>query len=187
MQARKEMEEDLEQWIEEKTHTERITPADIPFTRFLVDWLEMMESSVEVTTYASYSFCIKSKIVPYFDKRYPEMRLWEVTPKHIQDYYNTYKMKENGMSANTVIHRHANIRRAFQYAFKKCLLDNNPADRIERPKKKKFAGSFYNKKELERLFEAVRDDPIELGVILATFHGLRNSEAISLKWDAIDF
>lgn len=33
----------------------------------------------------------------------------------------------------------------------------------------------------------VRGDPIELGVILAAFYGLRRSEAVGLKWDAIDF
>ena len=86
-----------------------------------------------------------------------------------------------------MIHRHANIRKALQYAFKTGLLDNNPADRIERPKKERFVGGFYNEKELERLFEVVRGDPIELGVILAAFYGLRRSEAIGLKWDAIDF
>ena len=40
---------------------------------------------------------------------------------------------------------------------------------------------------MEQLFEVVRDDPIELGVILAAFYGLRRSEAVGLKWDAIDF
>lgn len=186
MEARKEMEAELERRMDEKLHPERIAPADISFTRFMVDWLEMMESSVEVTTYAAYSFCIKNKIVPYFDERHPGLRLSEITPKHIQDYY-TYEMKENGVSANTVIHRHANIRKALQYAFKTGLLDNNPADRIERPKKEKFVGGFYNERELEQLFEVVKGDPIELGVILAAFYGLRRSEAVGLKWDAIDF
>lgn len=45
----------------------------------------------------------------------------------------------------------------------------------------------YNEKELERLFQVVKGDPIELGVILAAFYGLRRSEAVGLKWNAIDF
>ena len=63
----------------------------------------------------------------------------------------------------------------------------NPADRIERPKKEKFVGSVYEEDELNRLFEIVKGDPIELGVILGAFYGLRRSEAVGLKWDAIDF
>ena len=116
----------------------------------------------------------------------PGLALCELTPKHIQDYY-TYELTVRGVSANSVIHRHANIRKALQHAFKLGLIDSNPADRIERPKKEKFVGSFYEEDELKHLFEVVRGDPIELGVILGAFYGLRRSEAVGLKWDAIDF
>ena len=159
---------------------------EILFTKFMLDWLEMMKNSVEVTTYASYAQAIKSKINPYFDARFPALTLSQVTPKHIQDYY-TWEMTENDVSANTVIHRHANIRKALQYAFKTGLIDINPADRIERPKKVKYVGSTYNDQELEQLFAVTKGDLIELPVMLAAFYGLRRSEVIGLRWDAIDF
>ena len=90
----------------------------------------------------------------------------------IQDYY-TYEMRVNKLSANTVIHRHANIRKALQYAMKIGLIDSNPADLVERPKKGKYVGGYYNESELEQLFEAVKGDPLELAVIVAAFYGLR--------------
>ena len=158
----------------------------ILFTAFLLGWLEMTKKNVEETTYGAYSMGIKSKIIPYFEEHHPGLALQDVTPKHIQDYY-TYELTVRGVSANTVIHRHANIRKALQHAFKLGLIDSNPADRIERPKKEKFVGSFYEEDELNHLFEVVRGDPIELGVILGAFYGLRRSEAVGLKWDAIDF
>ena len=159
---------------------------EILFTKFMLDWLEMMKNSVEVTTYASYAQAIKSKINPYFDARFPTLTLSQITPKHIQDYY-TWEMTENDVSANTVIHRHANIRKALQYAFKTGLIDINPADRIERPKKVKYVGSTYNDQELEQLFAVTKGDLIELPVMLAAFYGLLRSEVLGLKWDAIDF
>lgn len=159
---------------------------EILFTKFMLDWLEMMKNSVEVTTYSSYAQAIKSKINPYFDARFPALTLSQITPKHIQDYY-TWEMTENNVSANTVIHRHANIRKALQYAFKTGLIDINPADRIERPKKVKYVGSTYNDQELEQLFAITKGDLIELPVMLAAFYGLRRSEVLGLKWDAIDF
>lgn len=186
LEARQQKEAELKKRIAEKEQGYYENAADVPFTDFLLDWLEMMRNSIEVTTYAAYAMCIKRRIVPYFEEHHPDLRLREVMPKHLQDYY-TYDMKNNGVSANTVIHRHANIRKALQYAFKIGLLDSNPADRIERPKKEKFIGSIYNEKELERLFQVVKGDPIELGVILAAFYGLRRSEAVGLKWNAIDF
>lgn len=86
-----------------------------------------------------------------------------------------------------VIHRHANIRKCLQYAFQIGLIKSNPADRVERPRKDKYLATIYNQQELEILFKTVKGDPIELGVILAAFYGLRRSEVVGLKWDAIDF
>ena len=45
----------------------------------------------------------------------------------------------------------------------------------------------YGKLDGENAFIFAERDPIELGVILAAFYGLRRSEVVGLKWDAIDF
>lgn len=157
---------------------------NILFTDFMLEWLEMMKTSIEVTTYANYSMVIKSRIIPYFKEM--ELTLSELTPKHIQDYY-LYGLNEEKVSANTVIHRHANIRKALQYALKLGLIDFNPADRVERPKKSQYEASTYNEQELEALFAIVKGQRIELAVILGAFYGLRRSEVVGIKWDAIDF
>lgn len=157
---------------------------DILFSDFLIDWLEMMRNSVELTTYASYSMMIKTRIAPYFKER--KINLNELTPKYIQDYYQ-YCLNIEKVGANTVIHRHANIRKALQYALKTDVIDYNPADRVERPRKGKYTASIYSNKELESLFSIVKGKKIELAVIQGAFYGLRRSEIVGLKWDAIDF
>ena len=163
---------------------EKAKPDELLFTDFILEWLEMMKNSVETTTYASYCMVIKRKIVPYFeDKR---ILLKDLTPKDIQDYYQ-YSLNTEKVTANTVIHRHANIRKSLQYAVKIGLINYNPADRVERPRKQKYIASFYNEQELETLFSAVKGKPIELAVILGAFYGLRRSEAVGLRWDAIDY
>lgn len=184
--ARIEKEAELAKLLEEKKSRCEGTPSEVPFTLFLLDWLDMMQSSVEEVTHASYSMTIKSKVVPYFNLKHPGLKLCDVKPKHIQDYY-TYEMKYNGLSPNTVIHRHANIRKALQYAYKTGLISSNPADCVQRPRKEKYQAGYYTEKELEHLFKVVKGDPIEFGVIVAAFYGLRRSEVIGLKWDAIDF
>lgn len=157
---------------------------DILFSDFLLGWLEMMRNSVELTTYASYAMMIKNRIAPYYKAK--KVKLKELTPKDIQDYYQ-YGLNVEKVSPNTVIHRHANIRKALQYAFKTGLIDFNPADRVERPRKGKFTAATYNDKELETLFAVAKGKKIELAVILGAFYGLRRSEVVGLKWDAIDF
>ena len=156
------------------------------FTDFLRDWLKLMKIQVKITTYSAYEKTILHKVIPYFDNHLPKIRLDAVSAKHIQDYYN-YELEVNHVSANTVKHRHANIHKAFAYAYKTDLIQSNPADKVELPKIEKYSGQFYNQKQIENLIRVVKGDPIEFGVITASFYGLRRSEVLGLKWDAIDF
>ena len=56
----------------------------ILFTDFMLEWLEMMKSCVEETTFASYTSMVKKRIVPYFlEKRYT-LNEMEENPKYIQ-------------------------------------------------------------------------------------------------------
>ena len=41
--------------------------------------------------------------------------------------------------------------------------------------------------ELEELFEATKDHPFSLLIQMAAFYGLKRSEVLGLKWDAVDF
>ena len=67
------------------------------------------------------------------------------------------------------------------------LIDVNPADKVERPKKDLYVGSFYDADEVNALCEAAKGTKLELPILFGAFYGLRRSEAIGLKWDAIDF
>lgn len=185
-EARREKEEEL-YWRRMENHSGDVQKEEkVYFTKYLSDWLAMMRPSLEITTYAAYELSINKKIIPYFNERYPGLLLPDVTPRHIQEYYS-YEMDEKGVCANTVIHLHANIRKALQYAYKTDMIPSNPADKVERPKKVAHETNPYNAKELEELFAAVKGTQLELGVILAAFYGLRRSEVVGLKWEAIDF
>ena len=170
-----------------EAHTAKVQPKEeITFSAYLSDWLEMIRPSVEVTTFSAYELGIKRRIIPYFDKTHPGLKLSEVTPKMIQDYY-TYEMKVNHLTANTVLHRHANIHKALKHAYRTGLISFNPSDMIVRPKKQAFETSPYNREELEALFEAAKGTNLEFAVIMAAFYGLRREEVVGLKWKAIDF
>lgn len=74
-----------------------------------------------------------------------------------------------------------------KYTVKIELIDSNPTDKVERPKKDRFVGSFYDSDEVQRLFEAAKGTKLEIPIFLGAFYGLRRSEALGLKWNAIDF
>ncbi|MFR4851816.1 MAG: tyrosine-type recombinase/integrase [Butyricicoccus sp.] len=85
-----------------------------------------------------------------------------------------------------MIHYHAVVRKALQYAVKNGLVNENMADRVDRPKKGKYLAAFYSKEELAALFEATKDDSISVVIQLAAYYGLRRSEVLGIRWSAID-
>ena len=155
---------------------------DMPFSSYLVQWMEIARSTLKPNTAAGYSGMIQNPIAPYFQQR--GITLGGLQAVDIQMFY-TSQLKR--VSANTVIHYHAIIHRALKYAVKTDLIDVNPADKVERPRKDRFTASFYDGNEVNRLFQVARGTPLELPVMLAAFYGLRRSEVVGLKWDAIDF
>jgi integrase len=63
----------------------------------------------------------------------------------------------------------------------------NPVKRIDMPKKVKYTGAkHYNEQQIEQLFECSKGDPLEIVNFLTVFYGLRRSEVLGLKWDAIN-
>ena len=50
-----------------------------------------------------------------------------------------------------------------------------------------YIADYYRLDELEKLFEVTKDHPYSLLIQMTAFYGLRRSEALGLKWDAIDF
>lgn len=152
------------------------------FTEFMDMWLETVKPTIAHTTYIGYAKNIR-KIKAYFESR--NILLENIRPVHIQEFYS--KLYADGLSGNSVLHVHTNIRKALQYAMKMELISINPADKIERPKCDKYSANFYNKDELTHLFEVFKGDRMELCVHIAAYYGLRRSEVIGLKWDAVDF
>lgn len=158
--------------------------SEFEFTQFLVYWLEAIRPTISDLTYESYMHVIR-KTKEYFDEKYPNLMLDEITALQIQQFYND--KYNDGLTANTIKHYHANIHKALKYAVKMDLLPNNPSEKTELPKLKKFQASFYNEEELEELFKAFKGDRLELVVNIAAYYGLRRSEVLGLKWDCIDF
>ena len=122
------------------------------FEPVTLDWLDAIKPTVSDTTYESYTHVIR-KTTEYFDEKYPNLMLNEITALQIQQFYND--KYNSGLTANTIKHYHANIHKALKYAVKMDWLPNNPSEKTELPKLKKFQANFYNAEELAELFKAV--------------------------------
>ena len=156
--------------------------SDMPFADYLLEWLEIVKVRVKATTFSSYEQMVKSVIEPYFRKK--AVTLQGLEARHIQQFYSE-KLKT--VKPNSVIHYHAVIHQALKYAMKTDLVTQNVAMKVDRPKKNDYQPVFLDAEELQHLFEVVKGTKLELPVLVATLNGLRRSEALGLKWDAIDF
>jgi integrase len=59
--------------------------------------------------------------------------------------------------------------------------------RLTFPQKEDKEHSFLEAPDIARLIDAVRDDPVEIPVLLALWLGLRRSEICALEWSDFDF
>ena len=152
------------------------------FTTYLKEWLLSVKNTIEENTYDSYKVIV-NKICDYFEDK--NILLNDLKPVEIQNFYTHLYSKE--LTGNTVLHYHNVIRKALQTALKLDLILSNPADRVERPKKEQFIGSFYSQSELNTLFTFIKNDPLKIVIYLTSFYGLRRSEVLGLKWEAFNF
>lgn len=171
----------------EKELTEILTrsqnpDADMPVFEYMVKWLGSVQPSLQINTYRSYHNMIYGRIKRYFSPK--SITIASLRPNQIDEFYQS--IFDEGMVANTVIHYHAVMRRAFQQAYKKEILSANPFDRVERPKKNKFFGQNLSEEELLTLLSLARSEAIYPAIILAGCMGLRRSEALGMRWSRID-
>ena len=165
------------------TEAPKPNEADALFADYVRSWLKMIKSTVSTATHHSYRNMVNARIDPYF--RALGVTLGELTPTHLQDFYQ--KILDDGCKTNTVIHYHAVLHRALLNAVKKDIIARNPADRVDKPKKNHFEPGHYSEEEMRLLFAAAKGDPLETPITLAAYYGLRRSEVLGLKWDAVDF
>ena len=176
--AEKRMQEILEQWEGITAVAEKPLLCD-----YIADWIERDRSRVQITTYDGYKHMLNKYIYPYFKNT--RLKVQDVKPIHIEKY--CAERISDGLSSNSVIKHFAVIRTALQDAAKNGIIKTNPADLAEKPKRVKPKHDYYNKDELQKLLSVVKGTNIEMPVFLAVVFGLRRSEAVGLRWSAINF
>ncbi len=155
---------------------------DIYFTDYMKQWLEKMKLQIRPTTYSGYRDNVYGVIIPYFAPL--KLKLRQVTPKHIQDFYTKQMGRVKGA---TVKSYHANIHKAFKDARKLQLIDTNPMECVDPPRKIPFHGQTYTVEEVQKILSLVSGSIYEIPITMMLVYGLRREEAVGLKWQNIDF
>lgn len=162
---------------------------------YLLMWKDLRKSEVAETTYDGYHTYIDRHLVPYFKKL--NLNIQDITAGHIFDYVNYLSSdggrKDNkigGQSTTSIRKIISILRKVFDYAVLYGDIKINPAMQVPMPKKKNNKDErqvFLTAEDAQKMLDAFRDEEIGPIVFVTLYYGLRKSEALGLRWQAVDF
>ncbi len=180
--TKKECQKAMQELIVQLERGEYFELSNILYKEYLSNWLsDYAKNNVAARTYKRYSDDIKRYIEPNLGN----IPLNKIKPLHIQDFYN-YCINKIGISSTTTLHLHAIIHKSLSQAVKWQLININPADAVEKPKKAKIEFTVWDKEDADKALDRIKDMTLYLPVLLALTTGMRRGEICGLQWDNVD-
>lgn len=146
-------------------------------------WLENYKTTVKPSTFEN----VRSKVEKMTEEHFKEMKLKKITVAYCQRVVIE-------LSKSYVLYNHylSVINRIFKYAVLMDILDSNPFDKVIKPKSRQVQrkGNFLTKEELKEFLKLAQTTTLSYFfplVHLMSYTGLRQGEALALKWSDIDF
>ena len=162
---------------------ERNEAQNMLLTDYMLKWIERNKKEWSDSYYRGKKRAVEGKIRRFFDPL--GVTITSLTPQMFEDFLD--ELSDDGLSGSTLLTYYQSVKQCLETAIRKDYLVKNPLSKVDRPKKGHFSASYYSKEEAQLLLEAAADDVCYMPVLLATYYGMRRSEAIGLKWSSIDF
>lgn len=160
-------------------------------SEFLNNWLNTYgKHNLKLTTRTEYTRHINQ----YINPRIGDLEIEQLKPLIIQNLY--YELLDNGrkrgdlnkpLNAKTVLQTHRILHKAFKNAVQLEIINSNPADNVELPRKKKYKYNILLGDELIEFLNSFKGTHIYTGVMLAVLLGLRRGELLALQFKDIDY
>ena len=148
---------------------------------FLDQWLEeVVKPSVRAWTYRGYEVHLRLHIKPALG----HMPIERVGPQHVQAFLNR-KLQE-GLSPKSVRYIRSTLRSALNQALRWGVVSRNAAALVDGPRVERFEIRPFTNDEARLFLQAVRGDRLEALYSVALTMGLRQGEALGLRWQDID-
>lgn len=182
------------------------TPDKMTVGEWLDIWTTAYMGDKKYLTVKNYKSMVNIHIKPSLGA----IQLRNLTPPMIQKFYNDLlthgqrvrKRDENGkivkrngkvvyeqvpMAAKTVRNIHGILTKVLHTAVNMDYLRANPADRVTLPRVEKAKIKPLTDEQVARFLKNCEEDDYGLLMKVILFTGVRESEAIGLTWDCIDF
>lgn len=146
-------------------------------------WLENYKTTVKPSTFEN----VRSKVEKMTEEHFKGLKLKQISVTYCQKIVIE-------LSKSYVLYNHylSVINRIFKYAVLMDVINSNPFDKVIKPKSRQTQrkGNFLTKEELKEFLKLAQSATLSYFfplVHLMSYTGLRQGEALALKWSDIDF
>ena len=160
-----------------------IAPSKITVAEWLNKWQAECLSSLKQSTRTRYEKDIRLYIIPAIGK----VKLNALRPDMIRAMNR--KEFERGLSEKSIMNFNGTLHTALQQAVDDKLIQSNVCDNVKPPRANKPKAEMHPLKDNQvgQFIQAIRGKTYEALFYTVLFTGMRESEAIGLSWDCIDF
>lgn len=161
-------------------------PSKMTVGEWLDIWAKDYLGGVKPFTVASYTGQIRNHIKPALGA----VKLEALNTHTIQGFYNRLGQPQKGkpgLSPKTVKNVHGVLHKALQQAVAVGYIRFNPSEYCALPRVVKAELAPLDEQESKAFLQAIKGHRFEVLFTLTLFTGLREGEALGLKWDCVDF
>jgi integrase len=172
----------LNRTLTEMSQGSFVAPTPKTLNEYLDDWLKNAASQkLSERTYGDYVYNLKQ----YVRAKLGLKKLSSISPLDLQELYTELRARK--LSPRTVQIVHNILNSAFKQAVKWRVLQQNPAQYVDRPKQVRKEMAALSPGEVTQFLKVAKDDAHFLYFSLAIDTGARPSELLALQWSDIDF
>ena len=167
----------------------RTCPARKKVSLTVSEWMTIWSTEylggTKPLTIASYQGIINNHIIPHIGS----IKLDKLNPHNIQRFYNLLEHPSNGqkgLSPKTIKNVHGILHKALKQATKNGLIPLNPAESCTLPRIVKKEIVPFDEVQTKAFLLAIQGHKFEDLFLITLFTGLREGEALGLKWDCVN-
>jgi integrase len=151
-------------------------------SRWLDHWLtRIIPRTVAASSAEHYRIVLDTRVTPYLGRK----RLTKLTPEHVEDMMG--KLEERGLKPNCVREARSVLRAAIREAERRGLVARNVASLAVPPRKPRTRlDDALDVDQAEAVLTAATGDRLEALAMLVLATGMRQGEALALRWDDVD-
>ena len=158
-------------------------PSKMTVGEWLDIWQEQYLNDLKPLTKEMYATAVRIHLKPALGMK----KLDALLSADIQRFYNSLIQGEKPLSAKTIKNIHGIFHRALQQALDLGYLRNNPANPCRLPRVEKPIIHTLDDVSTKKFLKAIQGHRFENLFLVTLFTGLREGEALGLKWDCVDF